>query len=44
MVATAGNDSDVFAAIGHPARRLILDLLAQGDRSVKGHRGALPDK
>ncbi|MBX7105160.1 MAG: metalloregulator ArsR/SmtB family transcription factor [Gemmataceae bacterium] len=35
MVATAKNDSDVFAAIGHPARRFILDLLAEGDRSVK---------
>ena len=28
-------DADVFAAIAHPARRRILDALAQGEQSVK---------
>ncbi len=28
-------DADVFAAIAHPARRQILDALAQGEQSVK---------
>jgi DNA-binding transcriptional ArsR family regulator len=35
MVATASHDPDVFAAISHPARRRMLDLLVESDRSVK---------
>lgn len=31
---TARRDSNVFAAISHPARRQMLDLLAEADRSV----------
>ena len=31
---TANREPDVFAAIGHPARRRILDLLRETDRSV----------
>ncbi|BBO31025.1 ArsR/SmtB family transcription factor [Lacipirellula parvula] len=34
MVSTRNPDADVFGAIGHPARRHILDLLAESDRSV----------
>jgi DNA-binding transcriptional ArsR family regulator len=34
MVATLKRGSDVFAAISHPARRRMLDLLAVADRSV----------
>lgn len=31
---TARRESDVFAAISHPARRRMLDLLVEEDRSV----------
>jgi DNA-binding transcriptional ArsR family regulator len=34
MVATAHRQPDVFAAISHPARRRMLDLLTESDRSV----------
>ncbi len=34
MVATPNRESDVFVAISHPARRHMLDLLAQTDHSV----------
>lgn len=34
MVATADREQDVFGAISHPARRRILDLLTEADRSV----------
>jgi DNA-binding transcriptional ArsR family regulator len=34
MVATPHSESDVFAAISHPSRRQMLDLLRDGDRSV----------
>jgi DNA-binding transcriptional ArsR family regulator len=34
MVATAKRADEVFAAISHPARRRMLDMLAAGDRSV----------
>jgi DNA-binding transcriptional ArsR family regulator len=34
MVATTGGEPDVFGAISHPARRRMLDLLAETDRSV----------
>lgn len=34
MVATPNRDADVFAAISHPARRRMLDLLADSDLSV----------
>lgn len=37
MVRTA--DPDVFGAISHPARRHILDLLAETDRSVNALAG-----
>jgi DNA-binding transcriptional ArsR family regulator len=29
------SDADVFAAIAHPVRRQLLDLLSKGDQSVK---------
>jgi DNA-binding transcriptional ArsR family regulator len=34
MVVTPNREPDVFAAISHPARRRMLDLLAEADRSV----------
>jgi DNA-binding transcriptional ArsR family regulator len=34
MVATPHREPDVFTAISHPARRHMLDLLAESDRSV----------
>src|SRR5262245_49981972 len=34
MVAAADREQDVFGAISHPARRRMLDLLMETDRSV----------
>ncbi len=34
MVVTTKQNDDVFGAISHPARRQMLDLLAEADRSV----------
>jgi DNA-binding MarR family transcriptional regulator len=34
MVVSPDRDQDVFEAISHPARRRILDLLSEADRSV----------
>jgi DNA-binding transcriptional ArsR family regulator len=34
MVLTANRKQDIFGAISHPARRRMLDLLAETDRSV----------
>ena len=34
MVVTTDRGPDVFAAISHPARRRMLDLLVEADRSV----------
>jgi DNA-binding transcriptional ArsR family regulator len=34
MPATAEREPEVFAAISHPARRRMLDLVADGDRPV----------
>lgn len=34
MVATFDREADVFGAISHPARRRMLDLLVESDRSV----------
>lgn len=34
MVVTSDHERDVFGAISHPARRRMLDLLAEADRSV----------
>ncbi len=34
VVATVEREPEVFGAISHPARRRILDLLADGDRPV----------
>ncbi|QOV91229.1 ArsR/SmtB family transcription factor [Humisphaera borealis] len=39
MVERADRQPDVFAAISHPARRRILDLLAEADRSVNAMAG-----
>ena len=39
MVATARREPDVFGAISHPARRHMLDLLAEADRSVSAVAG-----
>lgn len=39
MVAASNKHPDVFAAISHPARRLMLDLLAEADHSVKALAG-----
>lgn len=39
MVVTPGREPDVFGAISHPARRYMLDLLAEADRSVKALAG-----
>ncbi len=34
MVTTPNHEADVFGAISHPARRRMLDLLVEADRSV----------
>jgi DNA-binding transcriptional ArsR family regulator len=34
MVVTPNREADVFGAIAHPARRRMLDLLVEADRSV----------
>ncbi|MES2787999.1 MAG: metalloregulator ArsR/SmtB family transcription factor [Planctomycetota bacterium] len=34
MVSTSDREPDVFTAISHPARRRMLDLLIEADRSV----------
>ncbi len=34
MVVTADREQEVFGAISHPARRRMLDLLVEADRSV----------
>src|SRR4029453_6060833 len=39
MPATAEREPEVFAAISHPARRRMLDLLADGDRPVNAIAG-----
>ena len=39
MVVTSKQRDDVFTAISHPARRQLLDLLAQADRSVNAMAG-----
>ena len=39
MVMTADREQDVFGAISHPARRRMLDLLVEDDRSVKAIAG-----
>ena len=39
MVATAERKPDIFTAISHPARRRMLDLLADSDRSVNAIAG-----
>ena len=39
MVATASRQADVFAAISHPARRRMIDLLAAADGSVNAIAG-----
>src|SRR5262245_29466755 len=39
MVVTPNRESDVFGAISHPARRRMLDLLAEAERSVSDIAG-----
>lgn len=39
MVGTANREPDVFAAISHPARRRMLDLLMETERSVNAIAG-----
>lgn len=39
MVVTSNHESDVFGAISHPARRRMLDLLAEADSSVNALAG-----
>ena len=39
MVAAPDREPDVFAAISHPSRHRILDLLVQADRSVNAIAG-----
>jgi len=39
MVATPNREPDVFGAISHPARRRMVDLLAEADRSVNAIAG-----
>jgi DNA-binding transcriptional ArsR family regulator len=39
MVVTPNREPDVFGAISHPARRHMLDLLAEADRSVNAIAG-----
>jgi DNA-binding transcriptional ArsR family regulator len=39
MLGTADREQDVFGAISHPARRRMLDLLVEADRSVNAIAG-----
>jgi DNA-binding transcriptional ArsR family regulator len=39
MVVASNRESDVFGAISHPARRRMLDLLAEADHSVNAMAG-----
>ena len=39
MVRTVDREQNVFGAISHPARRRMLDLLAEADRSVNAIAG-----
>jgi DNA-binding transcriptional ArsR family regulator len=39
MVVTSNREPDVFGAISHPARRRMLDLLVETDRSVNAIAG-----
>ena len=39
MVAASHREHDVFGAISHPARRRMIDLLAEEDRSVNAIAG-----
>lgn len=39
MVVTPNREADVFTAISHPARRRMLDLLMETDRSVNAIAG-----
>jgi DNA-binding transcriptional ArsR family regulator len=39
MVGAPDREQDVFGAISHPARRRMLDLLAEADRSVNAIAG-----
>jgi len=39
MVTTLDQEQEVFAAISHPARRRMLELLTDADRSVNGIAG-----
>lgn len=39
MVVIPNREPDVFAAISHPARRRMLDLLIEADRSVNALAG-----
>ncbi len=39
MVATTKHEPDIFGAIAHPARRQMLDLLVDADRSVNAIAG-----
>ena len=39
MAVTVDREPDVFTAISHPARRRMLDLLLDGDRSVNAIAG-----
>ena len=39
MVVTLDREQDVFGAISHPARRRMLDLLVEADRSVNAIAG-----
>ncbi len=39
MLVTPNREADVFGAISHPARRHMLDLLAEADRSVNAIAG-----
>lgn len=39
MMVAANRQTDVFGAISHPARRRLLDLLAESDRSVNAMAG-----
>jgi DNA-binding transcriptional ArsR family regulator len=42
MVATPDREPDVFVAISHPARRRMLDLLFEADRSAEALAGPFP--
>jgi DNA-binding transcriptional ArsR family regulator len=39
MIGTPDREQDVFGAISHPARRRILDLLTEADRSLNAIAG-----